>query len=131
MALRRVGSVPEMLSCEDFLDGGFEEKAVVLYVAQLCSRLLQLSKEDRAACIITQAFRRLAWLRKYGEWLAAWLVPCLLGVRGLNNIHTPVCTSMHGPLHWIMNHVFIVEFRQAAEDKGGGGEGGGARAGSG
>jgi hypothetical protein len=56
-----------MLSPEDFADG-LDEQSVVLYVAHLCSGLLEISKEERAACIITQAMRKLMWIRKYGEW---------------------------------------------------------------
>lgn len=62
----RLGRVPEMLSPDDFLDGGLEEKCVILYVAHLASRLLELSAEDRAAHVITQALRRHLWAKKYG-----------------------------------------------------------------
>lgn len=57
-----------MLSPDDFSDG-LDEPSVVLYVTHLCSRLLEVSKEDRAAALITQAMRRLVWMRKYGECL--------------------------------------------------------------
>ncbi|GAX74174.1 hypothetical protein CEUSTIGMA_g1623.t1 [Chlamydomonas eustigma] len=67
-AARRIGRVPEMLSPDDFADG-LDEQSVVLYVAHLCARLLEISKEERAACIITQAMRKLMWIRKYGPEL--------------------------------------------------------------
>lgn len=64
----RLGRVPEMLGAEDFIDGGLEEKAVILYVAHLAARLLEISAEDRAAHIITAALRKHLWAKKYGEW---------------------------------------------------------------
>ncbi len=69
-AALRLGRIPEMLCADDFA-GGLDEQSVVLYVAHLCARLMQVSKEDRAAAIITQAMRRLMWIRKYGE-CGAW-----------------------------------------------------------
>jgi hypothetical protein len=66
-AAARLGRVPEMLSASDFA-GGLDEQSVILYVAHLCSRLLEISKQDRAAAVITGAMRRLVWVRKYGEW---------------------------------------------------------------
>lgn len=72
-ATAQLGRVPDMLSGEDYA-GGMDDQAVVLYVAHLCSRLLEISKEERAAAIITQAMRRLVWMKKYGRWgLAGWL----------------------------------------------------------
>ena len=40
-AVRRLGRVPEMLSADDFADG-LDEPSVVLYVAHLCARLLEV-----------------------------------------------------------------------------------------
>ncbi len=66
-AVRRLGRVPaDMLSPDDFADG-LDEQSVALFVAHLCARLLEVSREERAAATITQAMRRLVWMRKYGE----------------------------------------------------------------
>lgn len=126
-----LGKVPVMLSADDFLDGGFEERlvlsvhslththaptrtrtdthtykhrprsscsvsvsashavplpmlvqsevhmvcacvclrhrCVILYVAHLASRLLELSVEKRACHVIVTALRQCVWERKYGE----------------------------------------------------------------
>ena len=67
-AARRLGGVPEMLSADDFADG-LDESSVILYLTHLCHRLLVVSREERAAAVITGAMRRLMWLRKYGECL--------------------------------------------------------------
>jgi hypothetical protein len=50
------------LTCPDVQAG-----AVHLYLAHLANRLLELSKEDRAAHIITQALRQRVWEKKCGE----------------------------------------------------------------
>ncbi len=55
-AAKTLGAVPEMLSSSDFADHGPDEKAVILYVAFLCSRLLESSKEERSAHIIQRAW---------------------------------------------------------------------------
>ncbi|KAL6765370.1 hypothetical protein V8C86DRAFT_2458344 [Haematococcus lacustris] len=55
-----------MLAADDVFSGGLEEKTVILFVAHLAQRLLELSVEDRAAHVITQALRRHAWQKKYG-----------------------------------------------------------------
>lgn len=47
-----------MLSAKDFAEHGPDERAVILYVAFLCSRLLECSKDDRAAHIIQTAWRQ-------------------------------------------------------------------------
>jgi hypothetical protein len=47
-----------MLSSKDFAEHGPDERAVILYVAFLCSRLLECSKDDRAAHIIQTAWRQ-------------------------------------------------------------------------
>jgi hypothetical protein len=57
-AAKALGSVPEMLSSRDFSEHGPDERAVILYVAFLCSRLLECSRDDRAAHIIQRAWRQ-------------------------------------------------------------------------
>lgn len=57
-AARALGGVPEMLSARDHAEHGPDERAVILYAAFLCSRLLECCKDDRAAHIIQQAWRR-------------------------------------------------------------------------
>lgn len=57
-AAKALGGVPEMLSAKDFAEHGPDERAVILYVAFLCSRLLECSKDDRAAHIIQTAWRQ-------------------------------------------------------------------------
>jgi hypothetical protein len=47
-----------MLSAKDFAEHGPDERAVILYVAFLCTRLLECSKDDRAAHIIQTAWRQ-------------------------------------------------------------------------
>jgi abnormal spindle-like microcephaly-associated protein len=56
-AARALGGVPEMLSPSDFIAHGPDERAVILYAAFLCSRLLEVSKEERAAHVIQSAWR--------------------------------------------------------------------------
>jgi hypothetical protein len=56
-AARSLGGVPEMLSAGDFLEHGLDERAVILYVSFLCSRLLEVSREERAAHTIQEAWR--------------------------------------------------------------------------
>ena len=56
-AAKSLGAVPEMLSSKDFADHGPDERAVILYVAFLCSRLLEVSKEERAAHTIQCAWQ--------------------------------------------------------------------------
>lgn len=57
-AAKALGAVPEMLSSKDHAEHGPDERAVILYVAFLCSRLLDCSKDDRAAHVIQTAWRR-------------------------------------------------------------------------
>ncbi|WIA17340.1 hypothetical protein OEZ85_014203 [Tetradesmus obliquus] len=57
-AAKALGGVPEMLSSKDFAEHGPDERAVILYVAFLCGRLLECSKDDRAAHIIQRAWRQ-------------------------------------------------------------------------
>lgn len=56
-AAKSLGGVPAMLSSTDIAEHGPDERAVILYVAFLCSRLLEISKEDRAAHIIQRSWR--------------------------------------------------------------------------
>ncbi|GBF95503.1 hypothetical protein Rsub_07853 [Raphidocelis subcapitata] len=76
-AARSLGGVPEMLSPSDWAEHGPDERAVMLYSAFLCNRLLECSREDRAAHIIQRAWRD-ACARKSGSarahlemWIAA------------------------------------------------------------
>ena len=56
-AAQALGDVPLFLSpC--FVEHGPDERAVVLFVSYLCSRLLDVSKEDRAAQVIQSLFRK-------------------------------------------------------------------------
>jgi abnormal spindle-like microcephaly-associated protein len=55
-ATSALGHVPEMLSSNDFLDQGPDERAVILYSSFLCARLLEVSKEERAAHVIQTAW---------------------------------------------------------------------------
>lgn len=57
-AAKALGGVPEMLSSKDFAEHGPDERAVILYVAFLCGRLLECSKDDRAAHILQRAWRQ-------------------------------------------------------------------------
>ena len=52
-----LGDVPLFL-CPAFVEHGPDERAVVLFVSYLCSRLLEVSKEDRAAQTIQSLFRK-------------------------------------------------------------------------
>jgi len=56
-ATRSLGAVPEMLSPGDWAEHGPDERAVMLYTGFLCSRLLNCSREDRAAHVIQSAWR--------------------------------------------------------------------------
>jgi hypothetical protein len=57
-AAKTLGGVPEMLSAGDCSEHGPDEKAVILYCAFLCSRLLECSREERSAHIIQRAWRQ-------------------------------------------------------------------------
>lgn len=65
-AARSLGAVPEMLSAGDWAEHGPDERAVMLYTAFLCGRLLETSREDRAAHVIQTAWRD-ARARRAGE----------------------------------------------------------------
>lgn len=84
-----MGRLPEMLCPEDFIEGGLDEKAVVLYVAHLACRMLEMSKEERAAATITQALRSYLWAKKYGKH-------CLFS--HLTLAHTYCCSQMTGAI---------------------------------
>lgn len=60
-AIERLGNVPVGVlghgSC-DLRTGGLDEQSTILFVAHLCRRLLEISKEDRAAATIAAAMRR-------------------------------------------------------------------------
>ncbi|CAD7701025.1 unnamed protein product, partial [Ostreobium quekettii] len=56
-AVCALGGTPEAPAADDFAHHGAEEKAIVLFVAFLCARLLETSKEDRAALVIQRAWR--------------------------------------------------------------------------
>jgi len=49
--------VPQLVSATDLADQGPDEKAMLLYTAFLCSRLMEVSTEDRAAGILQAAWR--------------------------------------------------------------------------
>ena len=53
-----LGSVPAMVSGEDFVAHGPEERAVVLFTAFLCARLVEVSREERAAMVVQRLWRR-------------------------------------------------------------------------
>lgn len=57
-AAKALGAIPEMLTSKDHAEHGPDERAVILYVAFLCSRLLDCSKDDRAAHIIQRAWHQ-------------------------------------------------------------------------
>jgi hypothetical protein len=65
-AARSLGAVPQMLSAGDWAEHGPDERAVLLYVAFLCARLLETSREDRAAHVLQSAWRE-ARARRAGE----------------------------------------------------------------
>lgn len=61
-AAQALGDIPPILSAPNFLERGPDEKAVIIFVAFLCARVLEVSKEDRAAQVIQQWYRqRQAW----------------------------------------------------------------------
>ncbi|GAB4814747.1 hypothetical protein N2152v2_001793 [Parachlorella kessleri] len=53
-----LGGVPIMVSAQDILEHGPDEKAVVLFTAFLCRRLLEMSREERAAMVVQRLWRR-------------------------------------------------------------------------
>jgi abnormal spindle-like microcephaly-associated protein len=57
-AAHALGDVPPILSAPGFLEHGPDEKAVVVFLSFLCARMLEVSKEDRAAQVIQHFFRQ-------------------------------------------------------------------------
>ena len=56
-AAQALGDVPPILSAPGFLEHGPDEKAIIVFLAFLCARVLEVSKEDRAAELIQHCFR--------------------------------------------------------------------------
>ncbi|KAL4423889.1 hypothetical protein ABPG75_001190 [Micractinium tetrahymenae] len=52
-----LGGIPAMVSAEDFAEHGHDEKGCILFTAFLCHRLLEISKEERAAMVIQRHWR--------------------------------------------------------------------------
>lgn len=67
-AAARLGGVPPMLGPDDWEDGGPDARCVRLFLAHLAHRLLGLSREQRAAHVITRALRARLWERTCGGW---------------------------------------------------------------
>ena len=58
-ALARLGGVPPMLTAEDCCGGRSpDEKVVIGFLAHLCSRLLEVSAEERAAHTLQRIWHR-------------------------------------------------------------------------
>jgi hypothetical protein len=57
-AAQALGDVPPILSAPGFLEHGPDEKAIVVFLSFLCARVLEVSKEDRAAQVIQHFFRQ-------------------------------------------------------------------------
>ena len=57
-AAQALGDIPPILSARNFLERGPDEKAVIIFVAFLCARVLEVSKEDRAAQVIQHCYRQ-------------------------------------------------------------------------
>lgn len=59
MVASKIGGIPDMLSVEDFsCEHGPDERVVLLYTSFLCARLLDISREERAAHMIQGAWRK-------------------------------------------------------------------------
>ena len=56
-AAQALGDIPSILSAPNFLEQGPDERAVIIVVAFLCARVLEVSKEERAAQVIQQCYR--------------------------------------------------------------------------
>jgi hypothetical protein len=80
-AARELGDVPQVLGADDFAEHGPDEKAVLLYVAFLCSRLLEAGKEERAARAV-QALWRARQTRAPGDGPCAGELPLGRGSGG-------------------------------------------------
>ena len=57
-AAQALGDIPPILSAPNFLERGPDEKAVIIFVSFLCARVLEVSKEERAAQVIQHCYRR-------------------------------------------------------------------------
>ena len=57
-AAQALGDIPPILSAPNFLEHGPDEKAVIIFVSFLCARVLEVSKEDRAAHVIQHWYRQ-------------------------------------------------------------------------
>jgi len=75
-AAKALGSVPEMLSSRDFSEHGPDERAVILYVAFLCSRLLECSRDDRRGSHCTRGHGGSTWAESAGKTPSARCKPC-------------------------------------------------------
>lgn len=98
-AAKALGGVPEMLSSKDFAEHGPDERAVILYVAFLCSRLLECSKDDRAAHIIQRAWR-LSKAKTAGGGMSNGMHQLLVQgarLKELAELHFLWCASLHLP----------------------------------
>ena len=56
-ASQTLGDIPPVLAAPGFLEHGPDERAVIIFVAFLCARVLEVSKEDRAAQVIQHFYR--------------------------------------------------------------------------
>lgn len=93
-AAQALGDVPPVLAAPGLLQHGPDERSIIIFVAFLCARVLEVSKEDRAAQRLQHCFRhRRSW--QPGEKVACkalqavrlWLVSEMLKCRGGN----PLC----------------------------------------
>ena len=56
---QKLGGIPLLMAEQaDFAEHGPDAKATALYLAHLCSRLLDLSQEDRAALVMQRLWRQ-------------------------------------------------------------------------
>jgi hypothetical protein len=105
-AAEALGCVPEMLSSKDFAEHGPDERTVILYAAFLCSRLLECSRDDRAAHIIQCAWRqrKASTAGMARAHLAKWVAAASLVQRAARA--------------WLLRrrvHEFVLQHRSAAE----------------
>jgi hypothetical protein len=80
-AMDRLGGVPELVGPEDFSEGGPDDKVVALSLAYLAGRLLEASREERAAHTIQKAWDRHRRCLPGGERLLA--DPCIFPMVGV------------------------------------------------
>ena len=57
-AAQALGDIPPILAAPNFLERGPDESAVIIFVSFLCARVLEVSKEDRAAHVIQHWYRQ-------------------------------------------------------------------------